>query len=89
MSDQFAQILYSLIDDESLSCQARFVYVTLCRYTDNSDDLKPVWISVLKLSEKCRISQTSVKLALKELVDQGYIRREMRYKQSTLTYMLK
>lgn len=89
MSEQFAQVSYSVIDDEGLSCQARFIYVILSRYVDNGDYSKPIFISVLKLSEKCQISQTSVKTALKQLVAKGYIRRETRYKQSAYTYILK
>jgi DNA-binding MarR family transcriptional regulator len=89
MSRQFARILHSVIDNESLSCQARFVYVTLFRYVDNSNYSEPVKISTLKLSEKCQISQSAVKRALKELIDAEYIRRETRYKKSALTYILK
>jgi DNA-binding GntR family transcriptional regulator len=89
MSRQFAKISYSLIDDESLSCQARFVYIVLFRYVTKSDLSIPVKLSTLKISEKCQMSKTSVKNALKELVTAGYIRRESRYKQSAFTYILK
>lgn len=89
MSRQFAKISYSLIDDESLSCQARFVYVVLFRYVTKSDLSIPIKISTLKISEKCQMSKSSVKNALKELIMANYIRRESRYKQAALTYILK
>lgn len=88
MAKHFAKISIKLLDDQGISCQAKCVYAILSRYADFGNPDKSVFPSNLTLSEKCNISQTAVKNAIKELVKAGYIRREARYKQSSLTYIL-
>jgi predicted transcriptional regulator len=85
----FIKVSTAVFDDKELSCHAIAVYVALCRFADASDRSKPVWPSTPTLSEKTRMSRTMVKKGLKELVNKQIIRRESRYKESSLTYILK
>lgn len=86
---RFTKVSTAAIDDENLSCHTRMVYVVLRRHASYTDLSEPVKASVEYIASKLQISKSTVKKALKQLVTQGYIRRETRYKQSTWTYILK
>lgn len=89
MSNAYTSFSNNFIRDPTLSYKAKLVYFVLKSYQDFRDLTEPVFLGIVKLSEKTQLSQTVVKQGLKELENKGYIRREQRHQKSTLTFILK
>lgn len=89
MKEVFGKVAISVFRDQEVSGMAKLVYGQLCTFAHFKDRTEPVWPSTETMATLCGISHTSVKKAYKELQEKGIIRREQRYRQSALTYILK
>lgn len=85
----FIKVSTEVYENKELSSHAIAVYVALCKHINGAKPHEPVYPSNYTLSELTRLSLTLVKKGLKELVKHQIIRREHRYKESSLTYILK
>jgi predicted transcriptional regulator len=69
---------YNIIFDLDLSHQAKLIYVFLCRFADSESQSFPSYSTI---AEKCNISVTSVKKAIKELVEARLLVKRKRYRE--------
>lgn len=69
---------YNMIFTLPISCHAKLVYLFLCRCADNESQSFP---SRNTIAENCSISLTSVKTAMKALVQCGLLIKEEQYRQ--------
>lgn len=90
MSDYIACISSKFLrDGETLTPKAKLVYVLLWTYVDSRDLTKPIKTGVARIATETGFSMTTVKSALKELEKKNFIRRERRFNESALTFLLK
>jgi DNA-binding transcriptional regulator YhcF (GntR family) len=72
---------YNMIFEQDISIHATTVYIYLCRCADKDGRSFP---SHADIGRKCKIkSKVTVRKALKELVETGLIKQELRYREGT------
>lgn len=87
----FTIVLNCVLEDESLSAKARFLYVLLVRYGRwkkvGNENYLVTWVGRGKLSDLTGESSWSVSQRIKELCDKGLIERRRRTCTSSHTYL--
>ena len=68
---------FNMVFNMELSCHAKLVYVFLCRCADSESQSFP---SKNTIAQKCSISVTSVKNALKELIEARLLTKEEQFR---------
>ena len=68
-----------LYQDEQLPNRAKLVYVYLY---DRMDDEKKAWPGINRMAADLSLSRSTVKRAITDLVNAGYVRREAAYRQN-------
>lgn len=69
----------SIYSDDSLPHRAKTVYMYL---QDRMDGQRQCWPSISRIAADLRLSETTVKRALRELEQQGYINRYRRKREN-------
>jgi len=69
---RFGIINYDVVTDPELSIQAKGLYALLCCYADKSRTCYP---SISTLADLTNKSTTQISVYIKELKDQGYLKR--------------
>lgn len=69
----------SIYADELLSHKAKSVYIYL---RDRANKEGKCWPGIKRIASDLRLSPSTVKRALKELSDRGYIEKEYRYRDN-------
>ena len=68
-----------LYDEPSLPHRAKLVYVYL---HDRMDDEKKTWPGINRIGTDLSLSRSTVKRAINDLVNTGYVRKESAYRKN-------
>jgi DNA-binding MarR family transcriptional regulator len=68
-----------IYDDDRLLGRAKLVYVYLY---DRMDDEKKTWPGINRIGSDLSLSRSTVKRAINDLVNAGYVRKEFTYRKN-------
>lgn len=77
------------LQDPILDPKSKLVYIVGKTYVDIRYPNKPATFSIATIAQQTGFSMTSVKTALKDLQEKGYIVRKQRFNEAALTFFLK
>jgi len=70
---------FKQIYDDRLPNRAKLVYIYFC---DRMDSERKAWPGIKRISKDLSISRSTVKRAINDLIQAGYIRKELAYREN-------